>query len=186
MGCLLLAAGWLAWVVPQLLHGRFRIAYVWVVLGAGGLPWTCLRALWVRITAAHAPGLFEALERIRAKVKGPTELSRCWIVCKALREFPQRRACLVFVELPGLDDDDDGRASLCRWLERHLSLPGPGPLGRGVARPAGDRTLGLRAGAVAVAADGLGQGSAGPGGASGTIGRCIPKPFWTPALNSSG
>lgn len=79
VGCLLLSAGLLAWVLPQLWHGRFRVAYVWVVLGAGGLLWTCLRALWVRIdapdglpiTAADAPGLFEALERIRTKVKGP-------------------------------------------------------------------------------------------------------------------
>ena len=57
------------------------------------------------------------------------ELARCkpvaaaWIVCKRLREFPGRRAYVVFVELPGLPDDE--RYPLCRALERGLSLPGP-------------------------------------------------------------
>ncbi len=57
------------------------------------------------------------------------ELARCkpvaraWLVCKCLREFPHRRAYLLFVELPGMADED--RFMLCRWLERNLSLPGP-------------------------------------------------------------
>ena len=57
------------------------------------------------------------------------ELARCapvacaWLVRKNLREHPQRRAYLLFVELPGMDDED--RYDLCRWLERTLSLPGP-------------------------------------------------------------
>ena len=79
LGCLALAAAILAWVLPQLLHGRFRFAMVWLLLGAGGLLWVSLRALWVRleepqgveITPADAPELFEALERIRRKIKGP-------------------------------------------------------------------------------------------------------------------
>lgn len=79
LGCMLLAVGALWWVVPQLLHGHFRWAMVWMLLAAGGLLWACARALWVRldapegveITAEQAPALFEALERIRKKVKGP-------------------------------------------------------------------------------------------------------------------
>ena len=39
---------------------------------------------------------------------------------KSLREHPQRRAYLVFVELPGLDDDS--RYQLCRMLERNLGV----------------------------------------------------------------
>lgn len=79
LGCLALAVGILMWVVPQLLQGRVRIALVWPLLGALGLLWVSLRALWVRfdepageeITALEAPELFEALERIRRKIKGP-------------------------------------------------------------------------------------------------------------------
>jgi Zn-dependent protease with chaperone function len=79
LGCLVLATAIVLWVVPQLLHGRFRLAMVWLLLGAVGLLWVSLRALWVRleppggveITALEAPELFEALERIRRKIKGP-------------------------------------------------------------------------------------------------------------------
>ncbi|GAC1355915.1 MAG: hypothetical protein NVSMB34_09570 [Variovorax sp.] len=49
-------------------------------------------------------------------------VSRAWLVRKNLREFPWRRAYIVFVELPGLDDDN--RWPLCRQLEQTLSLPG--------------------------------------------------------------
>ena len=50
-----------------------------LLLAAGSLLWVSLRALWVRIappegeeiTAEDAPELFQALERIRRKVKGP-------------------------------------------------------------------------------------------------------------------
>ena len=79
LGCLALAIGILTWVVPQLLQGRVRIALVLPLLGALGLVCVSLRALWVRfdepegmeITALEAPELFEALERIRRKIKGP-------------------------------------------------------------------------------------------------------------------
>lgn len=79
LGCLALAVGILLWIVPQMLQGSFRFAMVWPLLGAGGLLWISLRALWVRldgpdgveITALEAPELFEALERIRRKIKGP-------------------------------------------------------------------------------------------------------------------
>ena len=65
LGCLALAVGILMWVVPQLLQGRFRFALVWALLGAGGLLWVSLRALWVRfdepagveVTALDAPDL---------------------------------------------------------------------------------------------------------------------------------
>lgn len=40
-----------------------------------------------------------------------------------MKEFGQRRAYLVLVELPGMDDSE--RYALCRRLERQLSLPGP-------------------------------------------------------------
>ncbi|ROR41863.1 M48 family metalloprotease [Diaphorobacter sp. C33] len=79
LGCLALAVGMLVWVVPQLLHGKFRFAWVWIVMAACGLLWLSLRALWVprspphgvQITAREAPALFDALERIRRKIKGP-------------------------------------------------------------------------------------------------------------------
>ena len=79
LGCLALAAGLVAWLLPQLLHGRFRFALLWGLLAALGLMWASLRALWVRfdapegvaITASEAPALFDALERIRKKIHGP-------------------------------------------------------------------------------------------------------------------
>ena len=49
-------------------------------------------------------------------------IARAWLVRKDLREFPWRRAYIVFLDLPGLDDDE--RYHLCRSLERSLSLPG--------------------------------------------------------------
>ncbi|MEI8326879.1 MAG: M48 family metallopeptidase [Betaproteobacteria bacterium] len=65
----------------------------------------------------YEKGEFRAdLGRIKA-------VQRAWLVCKNLREFPQRRCYTVFVELPGLDDED--RYDLCRQLERSLNLPGP-------------------------------------------------------------
>ena len=79
LGCLALAVGLVAWLLPQLLHGRFRVALVWGLVAAVGLMWASLRALWVRfdapegvpVTAGEAPALFEALERIRQKIQGP-------------------------------------------------------------------------------------------------------------------
>ena len=66
-------------------------------------------------------------ERIRAgefqAEAGPLHpIARAWLVRKNLREHPQRRAYLLFVELPGMDDED--RYELCRSLERTLELPG--------------------------------------------------------------
>ena len=49
-------------------------------------------------------------------------VAQAWLVSKNLREAPLRRAYLLCVELPGLDEDDSFH--LCRSLERQLSLPG--------------------------------------------------------------
>ena len=59
-------------------------------------------------------------------------VARCWLVAKRLREFPRRRAYLVFVDLPGMADEE--RYELCRWLERNLSLPGPALVGESPTR----------------------------------------------------
>ncbi len=48
---------------------------------------------------------------------------RAWLVNKTLKEFAYRRCYLLFLELPGMDDED--RYHLCRNLERALDLPGP-------------------------------------------------------------
>lgn len=79
VGCLALAVGLLAWVVPLMWQGRLRGWMVWVCIAAAGLLWATLRALWVRLdgprgvelTPTEAPELFEALARIRRKIKGP-------------------------------------------------------------------------------------------------------------------
>lgn len=79
LGCLLLAGGLVAWLVPQLLNGRFRFGLMWALAAALALLWASLRALWVRfdapegvpLTAREAPALFDALERIRKKIHGP-------------------------------------------------------------------------------------------------------------------
>lgn len=62
------------------------------------------------------------LGELKADLVRCLPVSRAWLVRKNLREFPWRRAYIVFVELPGLDDDD--RWQLCRQLEQTLTLPG--------------------------------------------------------------
>ena len=79
LGCLVLALGMVAWAMPPLLEGRFKFGFVMVLISGLTLLWTSLQALWLRsdapdgveITAVEAPALFEALERIRRKIKGP-------------------------------------------------------------------------------------------------------------------
>ena len=79
LGCLVLALGMVAWALPPLLEGRFKLVFVMVLISGLTLLWTSLQALWLRsdapdgveITAVEAPALFEALERIRRKIKGP-------------------------------------------------------------------------------------------------------------------
>jgi hypothetical protein len=49
-------------------------------------------------------------------------VERAWLVRKNLTEFSYRRCYILFVELPGMEDED--RYELCRSLERTLDLPG--------------------------------------------------------------
>ena len=70
----------------------------------------------------HDLSPFELAE-LQSELARCAPLARCWLVRKNLREHPQRRAYLIFVELPGMDDES--RYHLCRALERNLSLPGP-------------------------------------------------------------
>ena len=79
IGCLLLAAGLLYWTVGAMMRDHFKLVYIGLVVMAVGLLWGSLRALLCRIDApqgttllpADAPVLFDALERIRKKIKGP-------------------------------------------------------------------------------------------------------------------
>ncbi|MBT0569612.1 M48 family metallopeptidase [Curvibacter sp. CHRR-16] len=79
LGCLVLACAMVWWSSTNLLHGRFRGGLAMMLVAGLSLLWFSLRALWLRIdapegtaiTAAQAPALFEALERIRRKIKGP-------------------------------------------------------------------------------------------------------------------
>ena len=80
LGCLLVAIALLAWVVPRLIQGQVRYTTLAVLVGAIGIAWGSLRALFVRIQAEpegvkitpdQAPELFKALNRIQRKVKGP-------------------------------------------------------------------------------------------------------------------
>nr|WP_315489838.1 M48 family metalloprotease [uncultured Rhodoferax sp.] len=79
VGCFALAVALLVWTLATMAHGRIKGYHFILLITAGGLLWTSLRALWLRleapqgkaITAADAPALFEALARIRKKTKGP-------------------------------------------------------------------------------------------------------------------
>ncbi|MET0544646.1 MAG: M48 family metalloprotease, partial [Variovorax sp.] len=72
--------------------------------------------------ARHDLSEFE-LGELRADFVRCKPVQRAWAVRKNLREFPWRRAYVVFVELPDEIDDGD-RYDLCRALEHSLSLPG--------------------------------------------------------------
>ena len=84
---------------------------------------------WEEITATpcfshitrHDLSEFE-LGELRADLARCLSVSRAWLVRKNLREFPWRRAYVVFLELPQMGDDE--RWQLCRQLEQTLSLPG--------------------------------------------------------------
>jgi Zn-dependent protease with chaperone function len=79
LACMLAAVGMLWWSAHAMFYGRVHGYHAMTALAGAGLLWTGLRALWVRLDApeglriaAHeAPALFEALERIRRKIKGP-------------------------------------------------------------------------------------------------------------------
>lgn len=79
-GCLLAAVLVLAWVVPVVLRGGIRWGLVFMALGALGLAWSSVRALWVplngkpdgiRLRPKDAPALFKMLGTVRKKVDGP-------------------------------------------------------------------------------------------------------------------
>ena len=70
---------------------------------------------------AHDLSPFEAGE-LQTDFVRCQPVARAWVLRKTLREFPWRRAYIVFVELPGLIDE--ARHDLCRRLEQSLSLPG--------------------------------------------------------------
>lgn len=79
VGCLLAGAALLYWGLHAILFGKFRGYHAWVLISAAGLLWASGRALWLRfdrpdgvlLREKDAPALFESLERIRRKVKGP-------------------------------------------------------------------------------------------------------------------
>ncbi|MCL2524041.1 MAG: M48 family metallopeptidase [Betaproteobacteria bacterium] len=62
------------------------------------------------------------LGELRSDFVRYSAVTRAWVVRKNLREFPWRRAYVVFLELPRLADDECW--NLCRELEQTLSLPG--------------------------------------------------------------
>ncbi len=81
LGCLLAAVGILGAIGWHLMTGgAFRGYFVWTGMAAAGLLLVAVRALWVRLDAPQgevlqrqdAPALFDLIERVRAKVKGPT------------------------------------------------------------------------------------------------------------------
>jgi len=84
---------------------------------------------WEEITATpcfsqitrHDLSEFE-LGELKADLARCMPVSRAWLVRKNLREFPWRRAYVVFLELPQMGDDE--RWQVCRQLEQTLSLPG--------------------------------------------------------------
>lgn len=77
--CFALALVMLVAAGKALLQGPFKGYWVLLLLSGAGLLWSSLRALWLRLEApegsplnpADAPLLFDALERIRKKIKGP-------------------------------------------------------------------------------------------------------------------
>jgi hypothetical protein len=80
VGCFFLGIGVAWWALGRLAHGTFHAGNIGMLVVAAGLLWSSLRALWVRLPApqgveigkADAPVLFDALERIRKKISGPS------------------------------------------------------------------------------------------------------------------
>jgi hypothetical protein len=71
--------------------------------------------------ARHDLSEFE-LGELRADLVRCGPVARAWLVRKNLREFPWRRAYVLFLDLPLMGDDE--RWQLCRELEQTLNLPG--------------------------------------------------------------
>jgi len=79
IGCFLLALAVITWSVRAMLQNHLKLVYLgWVVAGLI-LLWTSLKALWcplnapkgLVLTPKDAPQLFEGLEKIRKRIKGP-------------------------------------------------------------------------------------------------------------------
>lgn len=62
------------------------------------------------------------LGELKADLLRCSAVASAWVVRKNLREFPWRRAYVVFLDLPHIGDEE--RWHLCRQLEQTLSLPG--------------------------------------------------------------
>ena len=79
VGGLVIALGLLVWAASQLIAGQGYVVWIFLTLAALALCWICLKPLWLRaapapgilLTAQNAPELFDALERIRRKIRGP-------------------------------------------------------------------------------------------------------------------
>ncbi|MDO4723768.1 MAG: M48 family metallopeptidase [Comamonadaceae bacterium] len=73
--------------------------------------------------ARHDLSDFE-LEQLRAQLRETAPIRAAWLVRKQLREFPRRRAYVLFTQAhDGLDEPECAR--LCDYLEQTLELPGP-------------------------------------------------------------
>ncbi|WP_042426110.1 M48 family metallopeptidase [Comamonas granuli] len=70
----------------------------------------------------HDLSAFEQAE-LQVQLARHRPVARAWLVRKHLREFPRRRAYLLFLDLPGLEAADS--LALCHRLEYGLALPGP-------------------------------------------------------------
>jgi hypothetical protein len=79
IGCFLLAVAVITWAVGAMLQSHLKFVYIsWVIAGLL-LLWTSLKALWcpltpptgLALTPIDAPSLFEGLEKVRKKIKGP-------------------------------------------------------------------------------------------------------------------
>lgn len=77
---------------------------------------------WFSNTSRHDLNATE-LERARECLRLHPAIAQAWLVRKRLHGWPQRRAYLLLVELPDLNDQQ--RYSLCRQLEQQMDLPGP-------------------------------------------------------------
>ncbi len=77
---------------------------------------------FLKATTRHDLNDFEvsALQSVMARCKS---VARAWLVRKSLRELSSRRSYLMFIELPGIHDED--RQTLCQDLQSALELPGP-------------------------------------------------------------
>lgn len=79
LGCATVSVLALWWIAGSLGRARSVSWQAWGFLTAVGLLWSSVRALWcrldppqgIRLTPEDAPALFQDLERIRRKVKGP-------------------------------------------------------------------------------------------------------------------